>query len=75
MSNHPLKKRTKINLKINNMKTIVIFLSVFLFIELCGIYVMGGFWNQTIESKFNSTALGIILASLVTSITWYESKN
>ena len=42
------------------LKTISIFLITFLFIQLCGIYIMGGFEHQTIQSKLVSVFIGIV---------------
>jgi hypothetical protein len=33
------------------MKKVLIFLSVFAFIQICQIYIVGGFYCQTITSK------------------------
>lgn len=42
------------------LKTISIFLITFLFIQICGIYIMGGFEHQTIQSKLVSVFIGIV---------------
>jgi hypothetical protein len=42
------------------LKTILIFLITFFFIQLCGIYIMGGFEHQTIQSKLVSVLIGIV---------------
>ena len=46
----------------NKMKQVLIFLSVFLFIQICEIYIVGGFYHQTIVSKFVSVFSGIIVS-------------
>lgn len=48
------------------MKQVLIFLSVFLFLQICEIYIMGGFDHQTIDSKFIGVLLGIAMSGLVT---------
>lgn len=42
------------------MKLVFTFLSVFLFAQICGIYIMGGFDHQTIYSKAASVSLGVV---------------
>ena len=54
------------------MKTVFTFLSVFLFAQICEIYIMGGFDHQTIVSKFTSVTLGCLFG--VTLIAVIESK-
>ena len=54
------------------MKQLFTFLSVFLFAQICEIYIMGGFDHQTIVSKFTSVTLGCLLG--VTLIAVIESK-
>lgn len=44
------------------MKQVLIFLSVFLFVQICEIYIVGGFYHQTIVSKFVSVFSGIIVS-------------
>jgi len=46
------------------MKQVLIFLYVFLFIQICEIYIMGGFDHQTITSKFVSVFLGMIVSTI-----------
>ena len=54
------------------MKTVFTFLSVFLFTQICEIYIMGGFDNQTILSKSTSVVLGFLFGiGLIAAI---ESK-
>lgn len=50
------------------MKQVLIFLSVFLFLQICEIYMMGGFEHQTIMSKFISVFLGIIVSTFTVLI-------
>ena len=52
----------------NKMKTIFTFLSVFLFTQICEIYIMGGFDHQTIESKFTSVTLGCLFGVLLIAV-------
>ena len=44
----------------NNLKKIVTFLMPFLFIQVCEIYIMGGYDHQTIGSKLMSITIGIV---------------
>jgi hypothetical protein len=44
----------------NNLKKTLTFLLPFLFIQLCEIYIMGGYDHQTIHSKLMSITIGII---------------
>lgn len=54
------------------MITIFRFLSVFLFTQICEIYIMGGFDHQTILSKSTSVVIGFLFGiGLVAAI---ESK-
>jgi len=43
---------------------IIAFLCVFIFIQVCAAYIMGGFYHQTITSKGLSISLGITFAAL-----------
>jgi hypothetical protein len=44
----------------NNFKKTLTFLLAFLFIQLCEIYIMGGYDHQTIHSKLMSITIGIV---------------
>lgn len=46
---------------------IALFFCAFLFIQMCEIYIMGGFEYQTIKSKFISITLGIVFGLLATA--------
>ena len=46
-------------------KNIIAFITMFIFVQLCGAYIMGGFYSQTITSKTLSTFLGFLLGILV----------
>jgi hypothetical protein len=48
----------------NLTKNIIAFSCVFLFIQVCGAYIMGGFDHQTITSKSASISLGIVFGAL-----------
>ena len=54
------------------MKKLLTFLSVFFFVQICEIYIMGGFDHQTIISKSVSVLLGFVFG--VTLIAVIESK-
>lgn len=43
------------------MKPIAVFLGIFIFVNICGAYIMGGFYNQTIISKFIGSLLGALI--------------
>lgn len=45
------------------MKKVLIFLSVFVFIQICEIYIMGGFDYQTIMSKSLSIFWGCFIGA------------
>jgi len=49
----------------NLKRNVIAFLIAFLFIQVCGIYVMGGPSLQTIESKITSMIIGIGFGILV----------
>lgn len=46
------------------MKHVLIFLAAFLFVQLIGVYIMGGFYSQTIESKAITSFAGIFLGAI-----------
>ena len=48
----------------NLTRNIIAFSCVFLFIQVCGAYIMGGFDHQTITSKGISISLGITFGAL-----------
>jgi hypothetical protein len=48
----------------NLTKNIIAFSCVFLFIQVCGAYIMGGFDHQTIISKGISISMGITFGAL-----------
>ena len=54
------------------MKQLFTFLSVFLFAQICEIYIMGGFDHQTILSKSTSVLLGSLLGVVLIAVI--ESK-
>jgi hypothetical protein len=47
------------------MKKVLIFLGTFLFIQLMFVYIMGGFYEQTIKSKSLSSFIGIVLGWVI----------
>lgn len=49
----------------NLKRNVIAFLSAFLFIQLCGMYVMGGLFHQTVESKVAFMIAGIGFGMLV----------
>ena len=67
----PLEKNVY-NLNQNKMKKILTFLSVFFFAQICEIYIMGGFDQQTIISKSASVLLGSLLGVVLIAVI--ESK-
>lgn len=50
------------------MKHVLVFFAVFLFIHICSIYVMGGFFEQTQGSKGLTMILALVVAGCVTGI-------
>jgi membrane associated rhomboid family serine protease len=56
------------------MKAILIFFAVFLLINLISIYVMGGFYCQTIESKFITELFALISGVFVAVVYEHENK-
>ena len=56
------------------MKAIGIFCAVFLLINLLSIYVMGGFYNQTIESKAITEMWALISGIFCAVVYHHENK-
>ena len=56
------------------MKAIGIFCAVFLLINLLSIYVMGGFYNQTIESKVVTEIWAMVSGVFVAVVYHHENK-
>lgn len=56
-------------------KGLIAFFSVFLFIQICGIYIVGGFDNQTIPSKSIGIGLGIIIGAFIAGIIMEAENN
>ena len=56
-------------------KGLITFFSVFLFIQICGIYIVGGFDNQTIISKSLGVAAGIIFGVISAGIVLENQDN
>ncbi len=60
----------------NLTRNIIAFSCVFLFIQICGAYIMGGFNHQTIGSKAASISIGIIFGALfVSALEEFSEKN
>jgi len=55
------------------MKAILVFFAVFLFINLLSIYIMGGFYYQTFDSKI-VTEIWALLSGVFVAGT-YHSQN
>jgi len=56
------------------MKSILIFFAVFLLINLISIYVMGGFYCQTITSKFITEIWALLSGVFVAAVYHHENK-
>lgn len=56
------------------MKAILVFFVVFLFINLLSIYIMGGFYNQTIGSKAGTQILACCLGGFLAGM-YIESES
>lgn len=54
------------------MKAILIFFAVFLFINLLSIYIMGGFYCQTIGSKVMTEFWAVFIGAIVTLFYHFE---
>ncbi len=50
-------------------KNIIAFLVTFLAVQLCAMYILGGFDLQTVESKLISSFIGTVLGMAVLSFT------
>jgi hypothetical protein len=46
------------------MKAILVFFAMFIFINIISIYIMGGFYNQTIYSKLITEFIAFFVACL-----------
>lgn len=55
------------------MKAIGIFFAVFLLINLLSIYVMGGFYNQTINSKL-VTEIWALLSGIFCAVVYHHEN-
>jgi len=55
------------------MKAILVFFAVFLLINLISIYIMGGFYCQTIDSKF-ITEIWALFSAIFCAVV-YHSEN
>jgi hypothetical protein len=56
------------------MKAIGIFFAAFLLINLISIYVMGGFYNQTINSKFITEIWALLIGVFCAVVYHHENK-
>jgi hypothetical protein len=56
------------------MKAILIFFAVFLFINLLSIYIMGGFYCQTIGSKVMTEIWALLSGVFCAVIYHHENK-
>ena len=50
-------------------RNIVVFLITFLTVQVCAIYIVGGFDLQTVESKFMSISVGAVIGMAVLAFT------
>lgn len=57
------------------MKPIAVFLGIFIFVNICGAYIMGGFYNQTITSKFIGSLIGSLIGLAFALVIIDEKKN
>lgn len=46
-------------------RNIIAFLVTFLAVQVWSMYIVGGFYHQTIASKFIATCIGIVLGAAV----------
>ena len=51
-------------------KSLILTAVIFILSHLVSIYIMGGFYNQTIDSKIYASIMGIFIGGIV-SITTY----
>ena len=57
------------------MKTILVFFAVFLFINLISIYIMGGFYCQTIGSKVMTEFWAVFIGAIVALFYHFEVED
>ena len=57
------------------MKAILIFFAVFLFINLISIYIMGGFYCQTIGSKAMTEFWAVFIGAIVALFYHFEVED
>jgi membrane associated rhomboid family serine protease len=57
------------------MKAILIFFAVFLFINLLSIYIMGGFYCQTIGSKVMTEFFALCIGAIVALFYHFEVED
>lgn len=57
------------------MKAILIFFAVFLFINLLSIYIMGGFYYQTIGSKVMTEFWAVFIGAIVALFYHFEVED
>ena len=55
------------------MKTFAVFLVSFIIINLIAIYVMGGFYSQTITSKFITELWALLIGGFVAGVYYHEN--
>jgi hypothetical protein len=55
------------------MKAILIFFAVFLLINLISIYIMGGFYCQTIDSKF-ITEIWALFSGIFCAVVYHQDN-
>jgi len=56
------------------MKSLLIFFAVFLLINLISIYIMGGFYNQTISSKVITEFWALVSGTFCAVVFHHENK-
>lgn len=58
------------------LKYIIAFISVFIFINAVSIYIVGGFYKQTVESKLITEIIGIALGlfGVITQIDFKDGN-
>lgn len=57
------------------MKTILVFFAVFLFINLLSIYIMGGFYCQTFDSKIVTEIWALLSGVFVALFYHFEVED
>jgi len=50
-------------------RNIIAFLVIFLLVQVCAMYIMGGFDLQTVQTKLISSFIGTVLGMAVLSFT------